>query len=459
MGPVGTASQPTSTSTTRARPELAPFRLHPDHRPATIFALAASTSSSRMARPSLSRPARRHSRRHPTCLLSLPDDVLSILFTHVLTPLPLAGRARVVEASYLSGLPLSFTCRRLRALFDASLRHVELWQSGLISSRAITSLARRTGAGIRSLVLRGCARVDTSALKAVAENCRRIVSIDLSGLSVDDEDVDAILVKLKELRELRLRDCKRLTVKTAHAIGRHGRVSSLDLSGVVSLSDSAVASIASGTGPRLRTLVLSGCLLLTDASLSSLASSSTSLRSLTIRGLPDITNTGIDTLCRSLGGTLSTLDVLDCGRLHVESYLDAVRAFCPKISWRVGDAAGRSLKQVVISSLAGFIFYVTGSDICNGKAAVYFLLVDAGTADSFRVSIGSSVRHLFLAPERGASVGRVLTFFALYQQSLDLTNFGSILASCFGDRPSQFVKDTMLVQYGLDLAAEEDEAA
>ena len=89
---------------------------------------------------------------------------------------------------------------------------------------------------------------------------------------------------------------------------------------------------------------------------------------------------------------------------------------------------GKTVRQIVISSLSGFIFHVRGSDIHNGKSAVYFLLVDSGTSNSFRVSIGGS--------------------------SLDLTNYGCILASCFGEKPNEQVKRTLKSLYGLDVGSE-----
>ena len=118
-------------------------------------------------------------------------------------------------------------------------------------------------------------------------------------------------------------------------------------------------------------------------------------------------------------------------RFHiVNPFLESTRRYCPQLARRFEFAEGRSLRQIVISSLSGFIFHVTGSDIHNGKSAVYFLLVDCGTSNSFRVSIGSS--------------------------SLDLTNYGAILASCFGECPNEQVRQTLLTLYGLDLDAEEN---
>lgn len=394
-------------------------------------------------------------------LLALPDDVLSLVVAHVMDPLRLGGSVRVVEHAYMRALPLATSCKRLARLVDAALVHLELWQSGRIGSNCVASLARRVGPRMRRLVLRGCTRaVSQVALDALAKSATHIRILDLSHTPVQQQPLAALISALPQLAECRLRGCESLGTGTAvlSALGNSSpKLQVLDVSHLPLLtelalralfstsnntntctdsfndSDSAGACTGRGNGAQvLRTLCISRCVQLGDSALEVIATRAKGLRSLTARGLPRITNTGISTVCGLLGSQLATLDVLDCDRLHADAYLEAVRTHCPRIAWRVRANRGRSLRQVVISALAGNIFYVTGSDICNGKAAVYFLLVDAGTADSFRVSIGSS--------------------------SLDLTNFGSILASCFGDRPSQHVKDTMLIQYGLDLANEDDDA-
>ncbi len=371
----------------------------------------------------------------PPSLLSLPDDVLSLVVHHVMAPLKLSGQQRVVEHSYKAALPLAQSCRRFGRLFDAQLRSLELWQSRNISACCVVRLAERVGENLRRLVLRGCAKAldDGRALNALALHCPNIHTLDVSHTNVKADDMVQLLQRLPFLRELRIRGCANLGNQVLQAVGRHcPNLVQLDASECVNISKSGIHSLlAHRVASSLRVLALSRCPRIGDDSLEVIATCATELRSLTLRGLPLVTNEAVAAVCRALGLQLGTLDVLDCERVHVDCFVECVRRYCPNIAWRVPRQPGRTLKQVVISSLAGNIFYVTGSDICNGKAAVYFLLVDSGTYDSFRVSIGSS--------------------------SLDLTNFGAILASCFGSQPNQYVKDVMFSQYGLDLASDADE--
>lgn len=368
------------------------------------------------------------------CLLSLPDDVLSLVVHHVMSPLKLSGQTRVVEQSYKAGLALSQTCRRFEKLFETQLRSLELWQSRNISACCVIRLARTVGTNLKRLVLRGCetALNDGSALKVLAQHCPNIQTLDVSHTKVTTEDMVTLLTQLKHLRELRIRGCVNLGNEVLQTIGKHCRyLIHLDASDCNNITKSGISALFSKPVSKcLRVLALSRCRQIDDESLKIISKHAKEIHSLTLRGLSLITNNSILRICESLGSQLTTLDVLDCERINVDCFIEYIHNYCPNISWRIPFQNGRSLKQVIISSLAGNIFYVTGSDICNGKSAVYFLLVDSGTYDSFRVSIGSS--------------------------SLDLTNFGSILASCFGNHPNQFVKDTMFLQYGLDLANDND---
>lgn len=332
-------------------------------------------------------------------LMMLPDDVLSHVVHYVMDPLQMGGQARVVEQSYIAGLEVAKTCRRLRHLFHQQLRSLELWQTGLISARCVASLAQRANSRVRRLVLRGCVRAldaaaSHSALDAVARYCGQTLRIlDVSHTGVDDADLARALQRLVGLRELRIRGCLSVSDAGVLAIARHcAQLAAVDVSELPRLGDIGMCALVKACGDTLRTLAFSWCSRVGDATLLALAKHGLALTSLTMRGLPRATNAGIEALCIARGHQLVTLDVLDCNRLHVDSYLDSVRRHCPIIAARVIGSGSRSLRQVVISSLAGNIFYVTGSDICNGKAAVYFLLVDSGTFDSFRVSLESYVR-------------------------------------------------------------------
>lgn len=367
-------------------------------------------------------------------LQDLPDDVLSHIIVTVMNPVTVGANARMVEQSYRAALPLSLTCRKLHTLFQAELVDCELWQSGRIDDIGLAAIARNANTHVRRMILRKCSRISVYGLQALATHCSNVRTIDLSYMDITDDELGMVIRGTAgSLRSLLVRGCAKLTDRSLVVIGRVCKMlEAVDICGLPLISDEGIEEMARGVGERLTMIVCSECPGLTDCALESFGKWCGQLEVVTCRALGGITNGGLDALCRGLGEKLAILDILDCDEVKVRGFLDSARKYCPQLARRYERAEGRSLRQMIISSLSGFIFHVTGSDIHNGKSAVYFLLVDSGTCNSFRVSIGSS--------------------------SLDLTKYGSILASCFGEAPNDQVKQTLLTLYGLDLDAEESES-
>lgn len=366
-------------------------------------------------------------------LQDLPDDVLARIISQLMQPVRVGCNARIVEASFIAALPLAQTSTRFRSLVYQQLNDCELWQSGNIDDHGLNAIARHSNSTVKRMILRKCENITVRSLSMVARYCDQIRTIDLSYTRINDEDLTVVLQgTARSLRSLLVRGCVQLTDASLALMGRECELlEAVDVCGLPLVTDAGMGSLARGIGLGLTMIVFSDCTKLTDESFRSLGRWCKRMEVVTCRGLPLITNAGVDALCRGARENLAILDILDCDQLKARGVLDSARRYCPQLARRYESAEGRSLRQIVISSLSGFIFHVTGSDIHNGKAAVYFLLVDSGTSNSFRVSIGSS--------------------------SLDLTNYGSILASCFGEAPNEHVKQTLLTLYGLDLDADDGE--
>eukprot|EP00178_Gracilaria_changii_P011231 TRINITY_DN3212_c0_g1_i1.p3 TRINITY_DN3212_c0_g1~~TRINITY_DN3212_c0_g1_i1.p3 ORF type:complete len:410 (+),score=70.15 TRINITY_DN3212_c0_g1_i1:41-1231(+) len=368
-------------------------------------------------------------------LLDLPDDVLSRVLAALLAPLNVGSHAPVLESGFVATLPLALTCRRLYALFHAQLNDLELWQTARLDDRGLISLSRHVGGALRRIALRRCFRLSARSLHALATHCPRLRALDLSGAPVGDAELSSVLCggAAPQLRALLLRRCVALSDASLSLIAaRCPQLRALDVGALPNISDAGVAHVAAALQNSLTMIVLSECAQLSDAALMALGRWCPRLQSVTCRSLPLVTNEGVDALCRGARTNLAMLDVLHCEQIKARAFLDSVRRYCPLLARRLRGTDGRSLRQMVISALSGLIFHVTGSDVHNGKTAVYFLLVDPGTSNSFRVGIGSAC--------------------------LDLTNYGCILASCFGDAPDEQVKHTLLTEYGLDLDAETERA-
>lgn len=369
-------------------------------------------------------------------LLHLPDDVLARVFLALLSPLQVGVHSRIVERGFRNALPLAMTCRRLHDLFYAQLHDVELWQTEQLDDRGLSAIATHAGAALRRIALRRCVRVSSRSLLSLAVHCPSLRALDLSQTAIGDAQLATALAgsAASRLRALLLRGCAALSDSSLALIAaRCAQLRALDIGALPLISDAGVAHVAVGLQQSLSMVVLSECAQLTDAALASLGRWCTRLQSVTCRSLPLITNEGVDALCRGVRSNLGGVDVLHCGQIKARPFLDSVRRYCPAVAKRLRGADGKSLRHTVVSALSGLIFHVTGNDIYNGRTAVYFLLVDPGTSNSFLVGIGSSC--------------------------LDLTNYGCILASCFGDAPNEHVKRTLLTEYGLDLEAEAQRVA
>ena len=376
---------------------------------------------------------RRPTHAQPLRLQDLPDDILSRIMLTLMNPVVVGPHARIVEHSFAAALPLGLTSTKFYAIFHQQLIDCELWQSGSIDDRALISIARNANTTVRRMILRKCSRITIHSLHTMSIHCTNLRTIDLSYVNILDHELAIVLNSCATtLRSLLLRACYNLTDASLIRIAQTcPALEALDICSLPHVTDTGMEHLANGLGQQLTMIVFSECKRLTDYSLTSLGKWCPRLEVVTCRGLPLITNNGIDALCRGVQDRIAILDILDCDQLKVKGFLNSARQYCPQLARRYEFAEGKSLRQIIISSLSGFIFHVTGSDIHNGKAAVYFLLVDSGTSNSFRVSIGSS--------------------------SLDLTNYGSILASCFGESPNEHVKQTLLTLYGLDLDAEESD--
>lgn len=365
-------------------------------------------------------------------LLDLGDDILTHIIHFVLEPVRVTSSDRIVENGFLAALPVASVCRRLRSLFFSSMRDLELWQSGSIPSTALTHIAKSAGSHLKRIVLRNCNNLQPEAIVSLSRHCSNIRTIDISNVHVVNDDLlDIILMNCgRTLRSLLVRACVSLTDDSMRSLAHHAHaLDALDMSGLPSVTDDGMTAFLACRGHSLVSLVCSNCPGLTDMSFHAMGFHCPNLEVICARRLSRLTNSGVDSLCRGIGDKLEVLDVLDCENISVKPFLESVSENCPRLASRFMDGEGRTLKQVIISSLASFIFHVTGRDAFNGRSAVYFLLVDPGTSNCFRVSVGN--------------------------EHMNLVDYGTILCSCFGERPNDHVRETLLSEYGLDLDADD----
>jgi hypothetical protein len=321
--------------------------------------LAGSTLPSRPSHPP--RPCR---------IFDLDDDVLLRVVHFVMSPVRVAAADRIVERSYIAALPLASVSKRFNNVFYASLRDLELWQTASIPGPALSALAAKAGDNIKRIVLRNCAGVTAESLLAVADRCTALRTLDVSHIpAVDDIVIASIFEKRgSTLRSLLARGCTQITDVSLHAMAHHATtLDAIDMASLPAVTDEGMLDFLTARGGSLISIVCSSCPALTDTTFRAIGAHCTSLEVLCARALPAVTNQGIHELCSGVGDRLEVLDVLECEAIMVNRFLESVGTFCPRLASRFMDGQGRTLKQVIISSLPGFIFHVTGRDAYNGR--------------------------------------------------------------------------------------------
>ena len=91
----------------------------------------------------------------------------------------------------------------------------------------------------------------------------------------------------------------------------------------------------------------------------------------------------------------------------------------------------RCLRDNIIATMPGLIYRISATDAFRRRPALYFLLLDESTLRPFRVSVQS--------------------------KSLNLSDFGTVLVSNFGKRPTIHTKHVLLERFGYDSPADDVE--
>lgn len=364
-------------------------------------------------------------------LLDLPNDALALVMTHVMTPAREGTRSIVTEDSVRASLPLAQTCRALYAIWRRCMTDLELWVSGRLDDRGLTSICASSGRYIHRLGLRRC-RLSLHAFRAIPRFCFQLRSLDLSHTSVTDDVIFSLAARCgSKLQFLALHGCTKLSSRALRAIAdmcTHLRF--LDIGGVPAVDDDTLAYIVRARGATLRTLVLSDCTKLSDTAMAHIGKHCSALMSLTVRSLTSITDCGLQIMCERIGHRLQILDLLDCTGLTMGGYFSTMEAHCPHVfrylqeSNYVDHLGERCLRDNIIATMPGLIYRISATDAIRRLPALYFLLLDESTLRPFRVSVQS--------------------------KSLNLSDFGTVLISNFGKKPTPKTRNVLLSRFGYD---------
>lgn len=372
-------------------------------------------------------------------LLDLSDDVLSNILTRILAPAKEGSRQIVTEEGIKASLPAALACRHIHSVWKRSLQDLELWVTGQLDDRGLLSIARANGPHIHRLGVRKCKRLSLPTLEMLPGMCPNLRSLDLSGLAISDTVVEGIAEKAGgSLHFLAMNGCTGLTERAFKAIAAKCKaLRFLDVGDVAAVDDAVLGTLVQSLGGTLRTLVISGCSSITDAGVASAGAHCRALLSLTMRSLPLVTDLGLISLCAGIGPRVQILDVLDCTGITLGGYAGAVERHCPHVrrfleeSGHADRFGERCLRDTVIATMPGLIYRISATDAFRRRPALYFLLLDESTLRPFRVSVQS--------------------------KSLNLSDFGAVLISNFGKRPTVHTKHVLLERFGYDSPADDIE--
>lgn len=377
-------------------------------------------------------PLKRPRKENMVRLLDLSEDILVNIMTHVMTPAKEGARRIITEESIRASLPLATTCHTLYDVWRHSMHDLELWVSGKLNDRGLKAICKGNGRGIHRIGLRRCRQVSQKAFHSIPRHCTRLRSLDMSHTEINDEFIfELTRATGRTLQFLALHGCSRLTGRAIRAIAdRCPHLRFLDIGSIPAADDSAISYLVGKLGSSIRTMVLSQCNNLSDTAMAVIGKECKTLMSLTIRGLTSITDDGLQKLCSGIGERVQILDVLDCTGLTMGGYFATMETYCPHVfryleeSNYVQHLGERCLRDNIIATMPGLIYRISATDAIRRLPALYFLLLDESTLRPFRVSVQS--------------------------KSLNLSDFGTVLISNFGKKPTPKTKSVLLSRFGYD---------
>lgn len=417
------------------------------------------------------------------------------------------GRPVVTAAAWRQSLPFAYTCRAAYRLWASCLQYADLSAAAasLTDTHLCAVVHTARHAPLHRLCARRCAGLTAHGIaQTLTPMFAQLRSLDLSYTRVDDDAMAALFGSVVtdcgskalagECRETQGHEHKQEEEEEgkpllgSRAGSRAGSyLSSLVVNGCVALTPRSLATVAAcrpplrfldvgglddavmdssldmllgAVGGTLRTLIVSHCRRVSDVGLRIVGTRCPGLVSITLRGLPLVTDNGLRELCVRVGHRLVILDALDCTGLTLGGYMAIIRTWCPHIyrhicrptnnnndnsniatSTATDDGAApasapasivvnRTLRDCITATMPGLIYRISATDAIRRLPALYFLLLDESALRPFRVAVQG--------------------------RSLNLSDFGTVLVSNFGTKPTSETRAVLRERLGHDSAFEAD---
>jgi hypothetical protein len=149
--------------------------------------------------------------RYRSLIQALPSPLLRRIFVAMKSTCPQVMTHNVVHSNFLRGqcialsgeLPVSKATITCLAEMGGQLTELELIDLANYSDEVFASPLRKLPSLIR-VVLRGCSKVGTSAVHAIADNCPALKTINLSYTAAPPISISGLLLNCRELETLKL---------------------------------------------------------------------------------------------------------------------------------------------------------------------------------------------------------------------------------------------------------------
>ncbi|KAE8674292.1 F-box protein [Hibiscus syriacus] len=172
----------------------------------------------------------------------------------------------------------------------------------------------------------GCKQLSDKSLQLVADNYQELESLNLTRcVKMTDSGLQQVLTKCFFLQSLNLYALSSFTDEAYKKISVLSHLRFLDLCGAQNLSDYGLTCIAQCK--KLSSLNLTWCIRVTDVGVIAIAEGCTSLEFLSLFGIIGVTDKCLEALSKSCANTITTLDVNGCIGIKRRSRDDLLKLF------------------------------------------------------------------------------------------------------------------------------------
>lgn len=212
----------------------------------------------------------------------------------------------------------------------------------------------------------GCEHVYDDGIIALAENCTKLHTVDISNTLISDLAVRAVAEYCPLLVDLNLDSCEELTDTSIHSIAQHcTQLQTLHISKGENFTDEPMLQLAQRCTD-LRVLCIAGCINITDVSVVAIATSCRNLQSIDLQHteLSDDTLNALADCCPQL----TSLNISNCHHFSQDAIIAVVMS-CTALQ-SLDLFFTNNVTTQVLDALSQYCKNLEYLNLCHGEMAV-----------------------------------------------------------------------------------------